>query len=90
VITASRLWSTLTVLAAALAVLIELVLVIMGLSAVTGDDVPPLGIRLWRFVSFFTVQSNLLVIITVLPLIMEPSHDGRRWRSARGRGACVG
>jgi hypothetical protein len=89
VITASRLWSTLTVLAAALAVLIELVLVIMGLSAVTGDDLHR-WLRLWRFVSFFTVQSNLLVIITVLPLIIEPSHDGRRWRSARGRGACVG
>jgi hypothetical protein len=83
VINATRLWATLTVLAATLAVVIELVLVIMGLSAVTGDDVPPLRIRLWRFVSFFTIQSTLLVIITVLPLIMEPSHDGRRWRVLR-------
>jgi hypothetical protein len=50
---------------------------------VTDDDVPPLAIRLWRFVSFFTIQSNLLVIITVLPLIMAPAHSGRRWRVLR-------
>ncbi len=50
-IIAGRLRSTLTVLAAVLAVSVELVLVIMGLSAETDDDVPPLAIRLWRFVS---------------------------------------
>ena len=82
-IIAARLWAALTVLGGVLGVLIDFVLVILGLSAVTDDVVPPLGIRLWRFVSFFTIQSNLLVIITVLPLIMKPGHDGPRWRVLR-------
>ena len=39
--------------------------------------------RLWHFVSYFTILSNLLVIVTVLPLIADPRHDGRRWRVLR-------
>ncbi len=26
--------------------------------------------------SYFTIQSNLLVIVTVLPLVTDPRHDG--------------
>lgn len=82
-IIAGRVWAALTVAAAAVGVLIELLLVITGTWSVTADSPAPLGIRLWRFVSYFTVQSNLLVIVTVLPLIARPRHDGPRWRVLR-------
>ncbi|TFV45134.1 Pr6Pr family membrane protein [Blastococcus sp. TF02A-35] len=46
---------------------------------------PSLGIveRLVRFFSYFTVQSNLLVLAAVLPLVRDPAHDGPLWRVVR-------
>ena len=64
-------------------VLIELGVVIAGVSTVLSETTESLGVRLWHFVSYFTILSNLLVIITVLPLITDPRHDGRRWRVLR-------
>lgn len=82
-IMAGRIWAALTVVVTSVAVLLQLVLVILGVSDPSGEIVAALGIRLWRLVSYFTIQSNLLVIITVLPLIMNPQHDGSRWRVLR-------
>lgn len=82
-IRAGRGWALLTLLAAVLGVMIDLVLVILGVAISEPGVAAPLGIRLWRFVSFFTIQSNLLVIITMLPLIINPRHDGPRWRVLR-------
>ncbi|MGY2067620.1 Pr6Pr family membrane protein [Blastococcus sp. SYSU DS0619] len=46
---------------------------------------PSLGVaeRIVRFFSYFTVQSNLLVLAAVLPLVRDPGHDGRLWRVVR-------
>lgn len=82
-IAAARGWALLTIVAAATGVMIDLVLVVLGIPIATAEVVAPVGIRLWRFVSFFTIQSNLLVVLTALPLIMHPSYDGPRWRVLR-------
>nr|WP_275585393.1 Pr6Pr family membrane protein [Blastococcus saxobsidens] len=39
--------------------------------------------RVVRFFSYFTVQSNLLVLAAVLPLVRDADHDGRWWRVVR-------
>jgi hypothetical protein len=39
--------------------------------------------RIVRFFSYFTIQSNLLVLAGVLPLVRNPEHDGALWRVIR-------
>ena len=39
--------------------------------------------RVIRFFSYFTIQSNLLVLASVLPLMRDSDHDGRVWRVLR-------
>ena len=82
-IRAGRAWAAVTVTVSVIGVLIELGVVIAGVSTVLSETTESLGVRLGHFVSYFTILSNLLVIITVLPLITDPRHDGRRWRVLR-------
>jgi hypothetical protein len=44
---------------------------------------PGTGTRVVRFWSYFTIQSNVLVLLAVLPLVRDPQHDGRGWRVLR-------
>lgn len=68
---------------ASLALLLQLVLVASG-SAVLAEQHPPdLATRLARFVCYFTVQSNALVVVTSLLLARDPSRDGGGWRPVR-------
>jgi hypothetical protein len=83
VIAAARGWAIATVAVSVAGVAIQLLVVLAGTSAIGTDPPAALGTRLWRFVSYFTIQSNLLVIICLLPLITDPGHDGRRWRVLR-------
>lgn len=78
----ARGWAAATVAVSLVGVLIQLAVTITGVSTVTTETFS-LPVRLWHFVSYFTIQSNLLVIATVLPLIREPRHDGRIWRVLR-------
>ncbi len=39
--------------------------------------------RYLRVFSFFTIQSNLLVLVTSLQLMVDPHRDGRLWRVLR-------
>ncbi|WP_092800000.1 Pr6Pr family membrane protein [Klenkia marina] len=48
-----------------------------------GEDPEPLGTRVVRFWSYFTIQSNVLTFLAVLPLVRDPQHDGRWWRPLR-------
>ena len=47
------------------------------------SEVPGLGIRLGRLVSYFTIQSNLLVAVTAWQLWRDPVRDGSWWRVVR-------
>lgn len=65
---------------------VQLVLLLRGgTDANTGDpqaDVP-VGARLTRLFSYFTVQSNLLVLAASVTLALDPRRDGRVWRVLR-------
>ena len=69
--------------AAVAALLLQTVLVITGASVLAETDVPPLATRLGRLVSYFTIQSNVLVAVTAVQLAGDPVRDGRWWRPVR-------
>jgi hypothetical protein len=74
--TLSRAWHGALALVATANLLLQLVL-----TATASDDT--LGVRLVRLVSFFTVQSNVLVIVAAATLALDPVRDGRWWRVLR-------
>ncbi|WP_432542593.1 Pr6Pr family membrane protein [Kineococcus sp. SYSU DK002] len=82
---ASRAWhAVLAVVVAASLVAQTVLLLDGGADANSGEaGAVPLGARFVRFLSFFTVQSNLLVLLTALTLAVDPARDGRLWRVLR-------
>jgi hypothetical protein len=79
----SRLWHAILALVIAAALITQIVLLVRG-----GGDVNAPGseasigvaVRLVRFFSYFTIQSNLLVLALATSLVLDPARDGRRWR----------
>jgi len=65
------------------ALVLQTLLVVTGDSVLAETEVPPLATRLGRLVSYFTIQSNLLVAVTAVQLARDPLRDGRWWRPAR-------
>lgn len=63
--------------------LLQLGLVIQGQSVLDEKLVPPLGTRLWRLASYFTIQSNALVAVVTTSLVRNPDRDGPLWRVLR-------
>jgi hypothetical protein len=82
-IRSARLWHGLTAVVAISALLLQLVLVIQGGRVLDETEQPGLGIRLGRLVSYFTIQSNLLVAIVTTQLARDPLRDGPAWRVVR-------
>lgn len=80
---AARAWHLLTALVAAVALALQLVLVVEGGRVLEETHPPSMGLRLVRFVAYFTIQSNILVLAATLPLARRPSYDGRWWRALR-------
>ncbi|XVV06615.1 Pr6Pr family membrane protein [Actinosynnema sp. CA-248983] len=82
--TASR-WSHAAIALVVLASLgIQLVLIFTGgADANSGQTTGGLGLRLWRLFSYFTIQSNLFVLVTALLLVRRPARDGTVWRVVR-------
>ncbi|WP_337061556.1 Pr6Pr family membrane protein [Kineococcus sp. G2] len=70
---ASRLWHAAVAVAVAAALLVQVVLTL------SGDG----GAGLLRWLSYFTVQSNLLVLAAAATLAVRPDRDGRGWRVLR-------
>lgn len=68
---------------AAVAVLWQLALIVNGEAVLNESSRPDLAVRLARFVSYFTVLSNLLVLGCSVVLARNPLHDGLRWRLVR-------
>jgi hypothetical protein len=68
---------------AVVALVLQAVLVMTGASVLAETEVPPLATRLGRLVSYFTIQSNLLVAVTAVQLAGDPARDGRWWRVVR-------
>lgn len=65
---------------------IQLVLILTGgEDANSGDSgtAVGLGTRLWRLFSFFTIQSNLIVLAAAVALVLRPLRDGALWPVVR-------
>ncbi|KGN40403.1 Pr6Pr family membrane protein [Knoellia aerolata] len=79
----ARPWHALTAVVTWAALLLQLVLVIRG--GVVLDEVTPpaLGTRLVRFISYFTVLTNLLVAVTTTTLALGQDRFPRWWRVLR-------
>ena len=72
-----------TAVVALVALVLQLVQVVKG-SVVLVDAHPPgLLDRLLRYVAYFTIQSNVLVLVTTAQLARDPARDGRWWRVVR-------
>jgi uncharacterized membrane protein len=82
-VTAARAWHLLTAVVASAALLLQLVLVVNGDAILVDHDPPDLLQRLLRFVAYFTVESNILVLVTTARLARDPAYDGPRWRVVR-------
>ncbi len=69
----------LTALVGALALLLQLVLVVQGSSVLVSEERPGLGVRLLRLVGYFTIQSNLLVVLGCAGLALGRDAGWLRW-----------
>jgi uncharacterized membrane protein len=79
----ARVFHALTAVVALVALVLQLVQVVKG-SVVLVDAHPPgLLDRLLRYVAYFTIQSNLLVLVTTAQLVRDPARDGSGWRVVR-------
>ncbi len=79
----ARLVHLVTALLAIAALLLQTVLVVTGGAVLAETEVPSLLVRLGRLVSYFTIQSNILVAVTAVQLARTPGRDGRWWRAVR-------
>ena len=82
-IRSARVWHGLTAVVAIGALVLQLVLVIQGGRVLDDASQPALPVRLGRLVSYFTIQSNLLVAVTAAQLARDPIRDGPAWRVVR-------
>ena len=82
-LTHARRWHALTAVVAVGALTLQLVLVVTGYGALLDEEQPGLGIRLGRLVSYFTIQSNVLVAAGAITLARDPARDGAGWRVLR-------
>ncbi|MGZ4456717.1 MAG: Pr6Pr family membrane protein, partial [Nocardioides sp.] len=79
----ARWWHVVTAVVAVAALLLQTVLVVSGAAVLAETDPPGLAVRLGRLVSYFTVQSNLLVAVAAVTLARDPLRDGAAWRVLR-------
>jgi hypothetical protein len=79
----ARYWHLLTAVVVVTALVLQTVLVITGAAVMEEGAQPGLAVRLGRLVSYFTIQSNLLVAIAAYTLVRDPNRDGRWWRVIR-------
>jgi hypothetical protein len=82
-IRSARLWHGLTAVVAITALVLQLVLVLQGGRVLDETEPDPLRTRLWHLVSYFTIQSNVLVAVAVVLLTRDPARDGSGFRSLR-------
>ena len=80
----ARTWHALTVAVVVAAITIQLVQLLRGNAVLTDTTVrPPVPTRIIRFLSYFTVQSNILVAITSGWLVLRPDVSSVGWRVLR-------
>lgn len=80
----SRWWHAVLALVVVGSLVIQLVLLFTGgADANSGRTTGPVGERLWRLFSYFTIESNLFVLAAAAVQALRPGMDGRVWRVVR-------
>src|SRR3954451_24012468 len=79
----ARTWHAVTALVAIAALVLQLVLVLQGGRVLDEVDPPGTGMRLYRLLAYFTIESNLLVAVAAVTLALDPARDGGWWRVLR-------
>ncbi|WP_020519053.1 Pr6Pr family membrane protein [Catelliglobosispora koreensis] len=82
----SRYWHTLLAAVVLASFVLQFALIFTGGTDVnSGDATSSLGVgaRLVNLFSYFTIQSNVLVVIAAVSLVANPSRDGKFWRILR-------
>jgi len=82
-VTAARAWHLATALVALAALGLQFILVVRGDAILVDTDPPNLAERILRFFAYFTIESNILVLVTTAQLARDPAYDGPRWRVVR-------
>ena len=82
--TLSRWWHGVLALVVFAALVLQLVLLFTtGADANSGRTGGPMGERIRRFFSYFTIESNLFVLVAAVVLARRPVMDGPVWRVVR-------
>lgn len=81
--TRARVFHLTTLLLAAVAVLLQFVLVYSGHAVLDETDPPALGTRIVRFFSYLTIWSNILVAVVAFTLAFGRDSESRVWRVLR-------
>ncbi|UFU03798.1 Pr6Pr family membrane protein [Ruania suaedae] len=81
--TPARAFHLITAVVTLAALLLQLVLSVSGAAVLLTEEMPSLGTRLWRLVSYFTIQSNILVAVSTVMLARDPQRDGQVFRIVR-------
>ena len=79
----SRAWNAILALVIAVAMITQIVVLVRGnadVNTVGFEANVALGARLVRLFSYFTIQSNLLVLALAISLTLVPGRDGTVWR----------
>lgn len=81
-----RTWNLILALVVGATLIAQLVVLLSGgqdVNTTTAAAPVALQTRLLRFFSYFTVQSNLLVLAAAVGLVIDPRRDGALWRVLR-------
>lgn len=84
--TVARWWQAVIAVVIAASLVIQLALLVEGgadaNSGQSGVSVS-LGVRLWRLFSYFTIQSNLIVLAVAVVVVLRPLRTGPVWQVVR-------
>lgn len=78
----ARIWHLSVAVIALIVLITQTGRTALGLGAVE----PYLGLRLFHLICYFTIQSNVLVLIAAITLALDPRRDGVWWRAVRAAG----
>jgi lysylphosphatidylglycerol synthetase-like protein (DUF2156 family) len=87
---AARAWHLLTAGVALVALVLQLVLVIEGGRVLEEAHPPSMSLRLLRFFAYFTIQSNIFVLLSTAGLALTPEAPGRLDRQGLRTAAITG
>jgi hypothetical protein len=78
-------WNLVLFAAIAVGLIWQLTLTLRGVNVLVDENgaLPAISTRIIRYLSYFTVESNILVAGTALSLVLAPERDGRIWRVLR-------